>query len=173
MNNVSLVMTVLGKDRPGLVGLLAQAVADNSGNWLESQMAHLAGQFAGIVRVEVPQDQAKSLTDALHALDDLQVELVTHADVAPTLSDKSPPAVRLELVGQDRPGLVREITQVLTAAGVNVEKFQTERTTAANTGQLLFQATAQLHIPSSVSQAELRDNLEHLAADLMVEITLQ
>lgn len=173
MNNVSLVMTVLGKDRPGLVGLLAQVVADNSGNWLESQMAHLAGQFAGIVRVEVPQDQAKSLTDALHALDDLQVELVTDADVAPTVSDKSPPAVRLKLVGQDRPGLVREITQVLTAAGVNVEKFQTERTTAANTGQLLFQATAQLHIPSSVSQAELRDNLEHLAADLMVEITLQ
>jgi len=177
VSHISLVLTLLGKDRPGLVESIAQVVAEHGANWVESQMAHLAGQFAGILRVEVPQDQADRLTSALRKLDDSNLNLVIHADgIDASLTDRPPsdvPLVRLELVGQDRPGIVREITHILATAGVNVEEFSTERTAAPTTGQLLFEATAQLRIPSSVSQSDLRHQLEQLAADLMVEITLQ
>ena len=46
--------TVIGRDRPGLVQRLASLVADHGGNWLESRMSRLGGEFAGILRLTVP-----------------------------------------------------------------------------------------------------------------------
>ena len=50
-----LVLTLIGSDRPGLVEAVAEVIAGHGGNWLESRMAHLAGKFAGILRVEIPE----------------------------------------------------------------------------------------------------------------------
>ena len=58
-------MTLLGTDRPGLVRVLADLVANHGGNWLDSRMARLAGQFAGIVRIECPEETVESLIEAL------------------------------------------------------------------------------------------------------------
>jgi len=57
--NVSLVLTVIGPDRPGLVESLSQAIAQQEGNWLESRMARMAGQFAGILRVNIEEERAE------------------------------------------------------------------------------------------------------------------
>ncbi|TWT30238.1 Glycine cleavage system transcriptional repressor [Posidoniimonas corsicana] len=170
-NVTSLVLTILGQDRPGLVESIAQLVADHGGNWLESRMAHLAGQFAGILRVEVPEDQAENLTAALRTLSDRGLESVVQTDgtSAPALPT---PLVLLDVMGQDRAGIIREISRVLAASGVNVEELSTERTAAANTGQLLFQAKARLRMPPGVDEVQLREALEAVAADLMVDVSL-
>ena len=59
--NSYLVLTVISDDKPGLVEELASTIAENSGNWLESSMSHLAGHFAGIVHVSVPEENASFL----------------------------------------------------------------------------------------------------------------
>ena len=172
MSNTSLVLTILGQDRPGLVGSLAQVVVEHGGNWVESRMAHLAGQFAGILRVEVAAEQAQPLTTALKNLAGAGLELVVHPDLAAPV-DIQTPLVHLSLVGQDRPGIIREISHVLAAHGVNVEELNTECTNAPNTGQALFRATAQLRLPAHVTAEALREALEQVAADMMVDITLE
>lgn len=172
MSKTSLVLTVLGEDRPGLVDSIAQAVAAHGGNWVESRMAHLAGKFAGILRVEVEADQAEALTAALGSLADGGLESNVHADSAVTTSSEKP-AVKLSLVGQDRPGIVREISRVLATHGVNVEELETECVRAANSGQMLFQATAQLRLPEGVSSETLSSALEAVAADMMVDLSLE
>ena len=174
MAKTSLVMTVLGQDRPGLVESLSRVVVENGGNWIESRMAHLAGQFAGIVRVEVDADQAGRLTDALRGLDREGLDLIIHSDEAPPHAPRPTPGlVKLELIGQDRPGIVSEITRVLTSHGVNVEDLTTECVTAPTTGQQLFQASAKLQLPSGAAETALRKDLEKIAADLMVDITIE
>src|SRR5262245_26720403 len=145
MSKTSLVLTVLGADRPGLVQSLARVVAEHGGNWVESRMAHLAGQFAGILRVEVDADQAEALAQALRALATTGLESIVHPDVTVTPADRTP-LVKLDLVGQDRPGIVREISRVLVAQGVNVEELHTECVAAAESGQSLFRATARLRL---------------------------
>jgi glycine cleavage system regulatory protein len=166
----SLVMTVLGPDRPGLVRSLADLVAAHGGNWLESSMSRLGGQFAGILRIEVPVEKQADLTAALKGLDSQSLTVVVHADQA---RPSHPARLNLlEIMGQDRPGIVRQISQALANHGVNVEELRTGCASAAMSGETLFKATAKLSIPDSCNTAELRRELEKIAEDLIVEISL-
>ena len=169
--NVSLVLTVIGPDRPGIVERLAQTIASHEANWLESRMSHLAGQFAGLLRASVPEENAAALTAALGQLtaDGLRV-LIEQTASADTTAERR--LLRLELVGNDRPGIVRDISRVLAERGVNVEDLATECNAAPMSGGMLFKATAELQAPRELSLEELHRTLEGLANDLMVEITL-
>ena len=168
----SLVMTVIGEDRPGLVDSLSGAVTEFGGNWLESRMSRLAGQFAGIVHITVPSEREHGLTLALKNLDAQGLKVVVHAGRVES-TDPARALSSLEIVGQDRPGIVRQISHALAAFGVNVEELHTECASAAMSGETLFKAHAKLHIPESCDVSELRKELEKIAADLIVEITLQ
>lgn len=165
----SLVMTVIGKDRPGLVDSIASLVAEHGGNWLESRMARLGGQFAGIVHVEVPAEKEQSLAKALQSLDARGLSVVVHSDQKVAATPRQTNI--LEIVGQDRPGIVRQISHTLAEFGVNVEELETECASAAMSGETLFKAHAVLNVPESCDVAELRRTLEKIAADLIVEIS--
>ena len=167
----NLVLTLIGPDRPGLVESVAQTIEVGGGNWLESRMAQLAGQFAGILRVEVAAEKADELVASIRRLEDQGLRLVVQPTMSPAPGAPSR-SLEIELVGQDRPGIVREISQLLAAKGVNVESLETNRVSAPMSAELLFSATANVHVPNSVSIAELKGALERLAQDLMVEIHL-
>ena len=68
-----LVITVFAADKPGQVERIADCIAAHGGNWLESRMSRMAGQFAGILRVGVPAETHEELLDALKHLDGIQV----------------------------------------------------------------------------------------------------
>lgn len=168
--NTSLVLTLVGLDRPGLVESVAQLVAAHGGNWLESRMARLGGQFAGIARVTIPTAREAEVRAALVALKARGLEVTVAQDPAQTPAAKVGRAVRLELVGQDRPGIVHQITHVLAAHRVNVEELTTECVEAPMAGGMLFQAQAELLIPATADMAAIRADLEKIAADLMVDL---
>jgi glycine cleavage system regulatory protein len=166
-------MTIIGPDRPGLVESVASLVAEHGGNWLESRMSRLGGYFAGILRVEVPQQNLQELGSALESLKTKGLSVVSHPDQA---SADEPPAgniIFLEIVGQDRPGIVREISHALASYGVNVEELHTECASAAMSGESMFKAKARLSVPDSCNTTELRRRLERIAEDLIVDINLE
>lgn len=167
----TLVMTVIGPDRPGLIESVATLVASNGGNWLESRMSRLGGQFAGIMRIQIPPKQAGALTQALRALDRKGVSVVIHLDECPPKPGGS--LQLLELVGQDRPGIVHHITHTLARHNVNVEQLDSECVSAAMSGETLFKARAKVVIPSDCNLVALKADIEKIAADLIVEIKLQ
>jgi glycine cleavage system regulatory protein len=170
--SIPLVMTVIGADRPGLVETLARLVAEHGGNWLDSRMCRLGGQFAGILRVRVPADREVPLRQALSALAKQGLIVVVHAD--PETPDMSAQRlVGLEIIGQDRPGIVRQIASALAAQGINVEEFTSECRSAPMTGETLFAAKARLRLPEACNEADLRRGLEQIAGDLMVDLHLQ
>jgi glycine cleavage system regulatory protein len=168
----TLVMTVSGADRPGLVQLVAATVADHGGNWLESRMCRLGGQFAGILRVEVPHDRRDELVRALAKLEQSGLQAIVHAEGAAIVPSAGAMA-NLELVGHDRPGILRSVSGVLAAHGVNVEELSSERVSAPMGGGTLFQARATVVVPPAVTLGAVRADLEKIAADLMVDLTLQ
>jgi glycine cleavage system regulatory protein len=164
-------MTVLGADRPGLVEMVAAGIADHGGNWLESRMGHLGGQFAGILRVEVPAARADALVRALRKLEAKGLQVTVHSEriALPAMTGSM---VTLELVGQDHPGILRQVSAVLVAHGVNVEELASECVSAPMGGGNLFQARATVLVPPSVNMSALRTDLERIAADVMVDLKL-
>jgi glycine cleavage system regulatory protein len=168
---IPLVMTVIGRDRTGLVESLARVVAEHGGNWLESRMSRLGGEFAGILRIELPADKRLSLLDALQKLQDVGLTVIVRSDEA-----KAPVAAgrqtKLEIIGHDRPGIVREISAALAWAGVNVEEFSSEVVSAPMSGEMLFKAAAHLQLPVNCDLGALKGQLEKIAADLLVDVSL-
>lgn len=169
---VPLVMTVIGADRPGIVEAIARVVSEQGGNWLESRMCRLGGQFAGILRVHAPDDRRQALTASLGAMSTRGLSITV-------LGDDSPPALPatgltvIELLGQDRPGIVREIASALARQQVNVEELTSEVISAPMSGEPLFKARATLRLPADADLASLRHELEGIASDLQVDVTLQ
>jgi glycine cleavage system regulatory protein len=159
-----LVISVLGKDKPGLVEQLAALISAQGGNWLESSFSRLAGQFAGIVKVAVAQDGA-SLLQALQQLPDLDVRGVLDADATPSARQD----FALHLVGHDRIGIVKEVAAILARHQVNVEKLSTWLESAPMSGDVMFHARAELSAPSELDLTRVRVALESIADDLMVE----
>ncbi|WP_432696898.1 glycine cleavage system protein R [Marinobacterium sp. YM272] len=167
----SLVMSFIGRDKPGLVGLLSSTIAEHQGNWLESGMSRLGGQFAGVLIIQVPEQQQEALTAALQSLEEkgLKVSIERSEEAGAEAESR---AVTLDLIGHDKPGIVREISQALASMHINVHKLQTELTSGSMSGEQLFKASAELLVPSPVDLDELQDKLEAIASDLMVDITL-
>jgi glycine cleavage system regulatory protein len=165
-----LVVTVFAPDKPGQVEQIAECIASHGGNWLESRMTHMAGHFAGILRVSVPAESYDALVSALQGLakDGIRTQFAeSGAEGAGTKP------ISMELVGNDRPGIVRDITRLLTQQGVNVERLVTDVSPAPMSSETLFHANAVLGVPLTLSLDVLQKHLETLADDLMVELVLK
>lgn len=168
-----LALTVIADDRAGIVDMLATTVKDNGGNWLESNMSRLAGKFAGILLVAVVSENKDRLVHALRALaaNDLRITVEvtspvnerwnTRQDIAPAM---------LYVTGNDRPGIVGEISRILAAQGVNVEELTTFCDNAAMSGEPLFHLQASLSLSATHDLESLRDSLEDLSNDFIVEL---
>jgi len=168
-NEKRLILTAIGDDRPGLVEELATAIAAHGGNWLEASMAQLSGKFAGIVEVSVPPAQAAELISTLSGLQGLKVSAET---ASPQQSAPAGRRLSLNLVGHDRIGIVKEVTQVLARHAVNVEDLQTRTSSAPMSAEILFHCEAELTASPDFNARELKAALEQLSDDLMVDISL-
>lgn len=163
-----LVLTIIGEDRPGIVESLAEIISDHSGNWLESSMSQLAGKFAGILRVSVKEAKCEALINSLENLSKnlkLIIEKVSSENYKEVRQ-----IVEVRLIGNDRPGIIREISKTVTDLAVNFEKLTSECAPAPMSGDALFKASASLKIPKGVSVDLLKRALENLADDLIVDI---
>lgn len=167
----SLVLTVIGPDRPGLVEALSETIADFGASWQESRMSHLEGWFAGLLRVNIPEARAADLAGALEALGSRGLR-VTVQSAAATPDVAETRALRLELIGQDHPGIIRQLSHVLAERRVNVDELDTNVTSAPMSGEPLFCARASLRVPHGTCLEELREKLEKIANEMMVDLSL-
>tara|TARA_Y100000780_G_scaffold119059_1_gene107394 strand:- start:4037 stop:4552 length:516 start_codon:yes stop_codon:yes gene_type:complete len=163
-----LVITVISADKPGLVESLAQTINRHGGNWLESRMARMAGQFAGILRVDVGNEQLDALRVDLEELSHLGINV--QVAISGQADEPVQSALILNLVGNDRAGIVHEVSRVLASHGVNVESLETECVPAPMSADMLFKAEARLGVYPQTDLDALRDALENLTDDLMVEL---
>lgn len=166
--HVSIVMTVLAADRPGLVSSLSEAIAARGGSWQESRMARLAGQFAGILRVECPADQADDLLDSLAALESQGISVQARREEAAPAAPRE--TVSLDVVGNDRPGIIRALSAAIAATGGNVEDLSTSLESAPMSGHPIFHAKGVVALAPDGDASDLISAIENLGPDLSVSI---
>jgi glycine cleavage system regulatory protein len=165
---IPLVVTVLGRDRPGIVQELARIVADAGGNWEQSNLVRLAGRFAGVVELSAPSESAAdALEAALRAVAGGLSIVVDRGEAE--ISPPSGAVIRVSITGTDRPGIVRDVTRVLVQRGANIVAFSTDTVEAPMAGGLLFRARVEARIAREGLEA-LKNGLEALQDDLQVDL---
>lgn len=167
---VPLVVTVMGRDRPGIVSSLADVAQRHGANWTASRMARAAGEFAGMVQLDVPRENEEALTRALHALESGGLHIAV-AKSGPASAPASMRAFDLELVGDDRVGIVSQITRLLAQRGVSIENLHTDLA-GGTAGKHSFRIGAHVLVPAAVSIEALRQDLASLAGEMQVDIGL-
>lgn len=167
----SVILSAVGGDRPGLTQGLAEAVFAAGGNWLESNLSHLGGKYVGSILVELDTGRLGELSQAVDRLNagGLHVQIVPAGD-APPVAGKP---LWFELVGQDRPGIVHEVTAVLAGLEVNIEDFATRTEIGSMSAERLFRATARLTVPEGTSPDDVQAALEAISGEIMVDFTLK
>lgn len=166
-----LVLTFVGDDRPGLLNAISERVASCGGTWLESRSAQLAGKFAGILLVSVPDDRIAGMESALRDLEPAGLRLTIERG-ATARHGKPLRLITLDIVGHERPGIVRDVTQALNHLGFNIEEFVSGLEGAPFSGEAIFRATARLRGPEGLALEDLRKSLERLAGEIMVDLTV-
>lgn len=167
----SVVFTFIGEDKPGLLEHISNTVSSNGGNWLESRMSQLAGQFAGITRVSISNDKVPALKSALESLSDQGLTIVVQAGL---IADSEPSQQQqLTMIGNDRPGIVKEVSSALASRGINIGEMSSEITSAPMTAEPLFEATATIQVPGNTDLDELAETLENIGNELTIEINLE
>lgn len=165
-----LILSVTGSDRPGLTQALAGAVVSAGGNWLESHLSRLGGLYVGSVLVEVDAGQVEALRSAVRAADaqGLEVRITPALEAAAAEGE----TVRFGLVGQDRPGIVHQVTAVLSRLGANIEDFDTRLSVEPHSGAPLFHMEARLRLPAGLSADQVQAALEDISAEIMVDVSV-
>ena len=167
------VLSVVGSDRPGLTRALAAAVLAAGGNWLESHLSRLGGLYVGSVLVEIPAEGAPALRAAVTAVDAAGLEVrLAPAGAAAEAEVEVGEALALSLVGQDQPGIVNQVTGVLSALGANIESLGTRLSAGAHSGAPLFHMDARLRLPPGLEAGAVQAGLEAISGEIMVDITL-
>lgn len=170
--DTSIVLTIIAEDRPGIIQTVSSVLKDHGGSWTQSSMSTLAGQFAGILLVSLPAENSEACLQSLSDLRLAGLHVVAH------LSEEAPATVdtgeyRLDLVGNDRAGIIHEITTLLTKYDINVKDIETVVESASMGGGEIFRARANLVVPVSADIDTLTTEIEEIANDLMVDILFE
>jgi len=168
---VQIIITILGADQPGLVSSLSEVLEDHKANWSESRMAHLAGKFAGILLVSVADSNIEALTVALDKLqsNDLNIQLETAQSSDISSASKT---LNIEIMCQDRIGIINDVTEVLAKLHVNIEELDSTVKEASMAGGMLFSANLRLGLPDNISAYDVEDCLSEVSDQLMIDINL-
>ncbi|MBJ7536122.1 glycine cleavage system protein R [Marinomonas transparens] len=164
-----LVLSFIGDDKIGIVERLSDTIAQYHGNWLESRMAHLADKFAGILTVSVAVEHQAALINALQKFDQFGLNVTVELAKQHEAEGSS---LSLSVVGNDRPGIVKEVSQVLHALNVNVKELTTSCEPAPMSSDMLFKTEMVLVAPKELDLSVLEDALENISSDLVVELSV-
>lgn len=167
----SVVFTFIGEDKPGLIKKISNTVSSNGGNWLESRMSQLAGQFAGITRVSISHDKVAMLKTALEALSQQGLTIVVQSGAENNASSLQ--QQQLIMIGNDRPGIVHEVSSALAARGINICEMISGITSAPMTAEPLFEAKATIEVPATTDIDELTETLDYIGNELTIDINLE
>jgi len=172
MNTEKIIITLFAKDRPGIIRELSDTVLANKGNWLESSLSRLCGQFTGIVHIEVAEEQKADLLSAFDKLSQSGIN-VTVQNYQLVDADEEAGAInamQIMVEANDRPGIVEEITTALADEDINIENMDTECESASMAGYNLFRAHMFLALPEEMTEEQLEGVLENVSDDLMVSV---
>lgn len=168
-----LVISALGKDRPGIVNALTQQVAEAGCNLLDSRMTVLGGEFAVLVLVEGQWNAVAKLESLLPELErQLDLTLIAKRTESKKTIDGGRP-YNVEVIALDHPGIVHQVANFFSSQQINIQDLYTDSYRAAHTGAQMFAANMTINIPADVQVARLREEFLEFCDALNLDAVME
>jgi glycine cleavage system transcriptional repressor len=167
-----LILTAIGPDRVGLVEKISEFISRHGCNIEDSKMAVFCGEFAVIVLISGEGGKLVKI-----GRDYREIETETGLAISiKTPSTRSPPEsflpYKLTASCMDHPGIVYQISAVLSAVGVNIESMETRTYAAPVSGTPIFQLEADLAVPTRTNINSLRERFAQIQREENIDIEL-
>ncbi len=173
------IVTVLGKDRPGIVAGATKVLYALGANLEDSAMTRLAGEFAILLIFSAPA----SVTDQRlrQAFDRLKRQQQLSLNLKPLtkLESRAPKArgipYLISVYGADRPGIVYRVSQALAHSRINITDVQTHRSDlkGKRSGSAFYLMLLEVELPPGVKVTSLERTLGQLGRQLGVEVSMR
>lgn len=170
MSTEKIIITLFSKDRPGIIRALSDTVLANKGNWLESSLSRLCGQFTGIIHIAVESGNKAALIADFDAMSKDGVWVTVQDAEGVKTDDIEVNGLQILVEANDRPGIIKEISAALASENVNVDNIDTEVESASMAGYPIFRAHLFLAMPDDLGEDDLEEILEGVSDDVMVSV---
>ena len=165
-----MVLTAVGRDRPGIVEEFTKLILHYDGNIEASRMVRLGGDFAMLIFVSAPEDRVFELRRAVDELHYTKFDVLTRlSEAGDEAEDPQVSRCTITVLGADHMGIINQVAQYLSEQGINLETMTTEVVAAPMSGTPLFTMSAVVRVPPQLEIADLREALEFIADELAVE----
>jgi glycine cleavage system transcriptional repressor len=169
----NIVFTLTGTDRIGIVEAVTNLLLEHGGNVETSRMVRLGGEFAMLILVSMPVEEAESLENVVCSLT-AEGYTVTSNQTEQSYADKFPGWLpfQIEVLGTDHEGIIHQIAHYLSQCGINIESLDTGISRAPMSGTPLFNMKAQVMVPPSLAGKEWTSGLEEIGHHQNVDVNV-
>jgi glycine cleavage system transcriptional repressor len=171
-------LSAIGRDRPGIVADLAELVYDCRCNLEDSSMTILGSEFAVLLLLtgEGADVEPRLSTESKR----LEWEKRLTVFIRPLEGEPIPYSVgheaspyELQATGVDKAGLVARVARCLAGHGITIRQMFTQSRPEPGTGTPIYTMAIRLDVPREVSEADLRADLDRVAAELNIDVALK
>ncbi len=171
--NNHLVISALGRDRPGIIDRLTRAILDAECNILDTRMAVLSGEFAILMEVEAQWDRLARLEAQLPELQkSLGLTIITERTAPPEAPGQLLP-YGVDVVALDQPGIVHHLAAFFSERNINIEDMTTSSYAAAHTGTPMFAVRMTVGIPANTPISALREEFMDFCDAMNIDAVLE
>ncbi|HXV80661.1 MAG TPA: ACT domain-containing protein [Candidatus Binatia bacterium] len=167
-----LILTAVGPDQVGLVEKIAAFIARHGCNIEDSKMAVFCGEFALIILISGESGNLHKIANNYRGL-----EIETSLAIAiKTPTSRKPPEsflpYTLTASCMDHPGIVYQISGILSSFGINIESMETKTYAAPVSGTPIFRLEADLSVPTKTNINSLRQRFAEVQREENIDIEL-
>lgn len=163
--SVQIMVTVSGSNQTDLIKILAEKTHALGGKWLNSKINHIDDYFAGLIKIQIEVDHVEKLIANFKALA-INVESIVLGSIVP----KKHMHLDLTIDARDRPGLVHDISEVLSDNSIRVENMECHRFGVADISGTVFTSHFKIDVNESFNEDELVNSLKEISSDLVIEV---
>ena len=172
--NNRLVLSALGKDKPGIIEELSNTVLNCGCTIIDSRMTVLGGEFALLLQVGGNWNSLARLENHIKGLEErLGLTIISKRAASEQESRGDMLPYGVDVVALDQPGIVHNLARFFSRRNINIQEMVTTGYAAAHTGTPMFSVHLTVEIPAHMQISVLREEFMEFCDQLNLDAVIE
>lgn len=163
----SVILKLIGPDKPGIVSDISGLITNNGANIEESRMIRLGSEFCIMILISISENNFNVLKKELENLSEMKFDYSKTSKI----SSKEQPNYFIDLYGADNEGIVNKVSDILSKNNVNILELNTDTHNAPISGTTLFHMQAKIKVEENQLE-EMKKLLDDISINIGLDINI-